>query len=385
MRELLDILAAVERLDATSSSAVLATVVRVDGSSYRLPGARLLIDAAGVRTGSVSGGCLEADVARRGRLLSADDPPALVHYDGSDEDAVWGFGLGCNGSIDVLIERLGDQAARSLEFIRHCIDRPSAGVLITVYQVDGNAAGYRAGDRWMLDDADGAAVPEALRPAAVDCLGDGQTSTVICECTTGGRVHALVESIRPPLPLVIFGAGHDAVPLVRAAKQLGWHVTVCDRRPGYARGERFPLADVVVALPLETMLDQLRLTVDTVAVTMTHHFPDDRALLEMLLRSPARFVGALGPRARTQRILEDLAESGFHPTREQLDRLHAPVGLDVGAEGPEQVALAIVAEIVSTLNRRAGASLRDRVGPIHVPAILRLITAVQPAPAQASR
>src|SRR3954454_17227770 len=118
MRDLLDILAAADRLDPADGSAVLATVVRVEGSSYRLPGARMLIDAAGTRTGSVSGGCLEADIARRGRVLTADRPRELVHYDGSDEDVAWGFGLGCNGSIDVLVERLNAEALAGLWFIR---------------------------------------------------------------------------------------------------------------------------------------------------------------------------------------------------------------------------------------------------------------------------
>jgi xanthine/CO dehydrogenase XdhC/CoxF family maturation factor len=222
--------------------------------------------------------------------------------------------------------------------------------------------------------ADGIDSPElltAMRLDAARCLADGRTVTVTFETLNGGRVQALVEAVRPPTPLVIFGAGHDAVPLVRAAKQLGWHVTVADRRPGYAKADRFPLADVVVGDELDTLVQKVNVTPDTVAVVMMHHYPDDRVLIEKLLVSPARYVGALGPRARTERIL---SESGRTFSSEQLERLHAPVGLDIGAEGPEQVALAVVAEIVAALSKRPGTPLRDRRAPIHDPPTMRVVS-----------
>jgi xanthine/CO dehydrogenase XdhC/CoxF family maturation factor len=359
MRDLLDILTAAAALDPAAGPAVLATVVRVKGSSYRLPGARMLIDAAGGRTGSVSGGCLEADIARRGRLLSVDRPRELVRYDGSDEDVAWGFGLGCNGSIEVLIERLDAQTLAGLSFIRECIERRGSGTLVTVFGAEGDVP-FHVGQRF--DSA--SALPEMFRTDA------GVTSTNTYETAAGGRVHALLEAIHPPLPLVIFGAGHDAAPLVRAAKQLGWHVTIADRRAGYARRDRFPLADSVVACDIDAMAGRIRITPDTAAVVMTHHFPDDQLLIPMLLQSDARYVGVLGPRARTDRII---AQGRY--TEDQLARLHAPVGLDIGAEGPDQVALAVVAEIIAATNQRPAGLLRERIGPIHEPPSARTIAA----------
>jgi xanthine dehydrogenase accessory factor len=380
MRDLLDILTAAERLATAGEAATLATVVRVEGSSYRLPGARMLVDAAGRRTGSVSGGCLESDVARRGRLLSADRPTTVVRYDaghdGSGEDAAWGFALGCNGSIDVLIERLDPAATTHLGFLRRCVRDRRRGAVLHVFQVDGDLGVLPGARLAVLDDGTIAADPAALGDRftamaadAAECVRTGESVTVIYE-TAGGRLHVLAEAVVPPVPVVIFGGGHDALPLVAAAKGLGWHVTICDRRAGHARPDRFPLADAVLVADAAAVPDRVSLSADTVAVVMTHHYPEDRALLRLLLASPARYVGVLGPRARTDRMLADLAVGErFKP--DQLDRLHAPVGLDLGGDGSEAVALSVVAEIQATLARRPGGPLRDRVGPIHPPARVR--------------
>ena len=383
MRDLLDILAAFAALPK-DEPATLATVVRVEGSSYRLPGAKMLIDTAGRRTGAVSGGCLEADIARRGRLLSPEQPHTLVRYDGADEDASWNYNLGCNGSIEVLIERLtpasetaADSARRGLEFLTRCLDQRRPAATLTVFAAPA-AAGVAVGARLRLtaDSLEGDPVPETLRSALLDEAGHvfntGVTATVTVE-TPAGPVAGLAEAIRPPLPLVIFGAGYDAVPVVRQAKQLGWHVTVCDRRASYARRDRFPGADQILVASAEEAAVRIRLTTDSAVVIMTHHYPDDRALLHHGLASGAGYVGLLGPKARADRLLADLASSGVQFSPSELRRLHAPIGLDLGAEGPEQVALAVVAEVVAATRGRGAGFLRDRVGAIHTPAPTRVV------------
>ncbi len=384
MRDLLDILAAADALAGLGEPATLATVVRVEGSSYRLPGARMLVDAAGRRTGSVSGGCLEGDVARRGRLLTPGRPTALVRYDASDdgsgEDAAWGFALGCNGSIEVLVERLDPAADPTLAFLRGCVRDRRRGAVLHVFAVDGDvdvAPGTRVAYL-----ADGAGVTVAADPAglagrfaamsadAAECVAAGESATVVYDAP-GGRLHVLAEAVAPPVPVVVFGGGPDAVPVVAAAKALGWHVTVCDRRPGHARPDRFPRADAVVAAGADELAGRIPLSPDTVAVVMTHHYPEDHALVRVLLASPARYVGLLGPRARADRILAEGAAAGVAFTPAQLARLHAPVGLDLGGDGPEAVALAVVAEVLAVLHARPGGPLRDRAGPIHRPARVR--------------
>ncbi len=379
MRDLLDILSAVDQTVLSTEPATLATVVRVEGSSYRLPGARMLVTAAGERFGSVSGGCLEADVARRGRLLTDDNRNVLVRYDGSDEEAAWGFGLGCNGSIEVFIERLA-ASSQPIEFIRRCMQQCAAGVLATMFAAAGRTS-TRPGDSLAMTKAgiqynsiQCNELASAIEMDALSCLAQRESATITYQLG-GACIHALVESIQPPTHLIIFGAGHDALPLMRAAKSLGWHVTIWDRRPGYARADRFPGANAVICCEAADIADKLQLTPDTAAVVMTHHYPDDRQLLETLLRSPARYIGALGPRARTERILAEAADTGFRPAQERLDRLHAPVGLDIGAEGPDQVAIAIIGEILTVLNERPGGPLRRRAGPIHRPAATRIVSA----------
>jgi len=333
----------------------------------------MLIDATGRRIGAVSGGCLEADIARRGRLLMPSGPNALVRYDGGDDDVAWGFGLGCNGSIQVFIERL-DKLPPSLQFIRSCFTQRINGAMATVFAAHGETA-LRPGDRLMMTadstERHGIAGDESsIHGDTARCLATAESNTTTYE-TPGACVQVLIESVKPPLPLLIFGAGHDALPLVNAAKSLGWHVTLWDRRAGYARSDRFPQADVVTTGDPRT----IPISSDSAAVVMTHHYPDDRALLPMLLNSPARYIGVLGPRSRTDRILAEIAAEGSTPA---LDRLHAPIGLDVGAEGSDQVALAIVAEILAVLNHRPGTPLRQRRGPIHPPAKTQTISTDKP-------
>jgi xanthine/CO dehydrogenase XdhC/CoxF family maturation factor len=180
-----------------------------------------------------------------------------------------------------------------------------------------------------------------------------------------GEAEAFIEYIPSPFSLFVFGAGPDAAPLVRMAKELGWHVTVVDWRPAYVTRESFPSADeLVLARPEETR-DAFAVPRGAAAVIMTHNFDSDVALVRSLLASGALFVGLLGPRAKGDLLLERLAEEGIIPTEDDIARFHSPVGLDIGAETPEEIALAILAEIQATVRERPGTPLRQREGPIH--------------------
>jgi xanthine/CO dehydrogenase XdhC/CoxF family maturation factor len=366
MRDLLDILTATTDLKTRNEPATLATVVAVEGSSYRLPGARMLIDSTGRRLGAVSGGCLEADIARRGRLLTPQNPSALIHYDNSDPTTPWN--LGCNGSIKILIEQTNPGPADSaLKFLQTCITHRTPAVLATLFAgpITGRLTLTNTGAQTStISDPD---LHTALLFDARKSLENSETATITYE-TPLGPVHALIESIHPPLPLLIFGAGHDAVPLVNYAKSLGWHVTVVDRRQSYARPDHFPQADAVIAASASEISKKITLDKESVAVIMTHHYPDDRALLDILLNSLVNYVGVLGPRSRTDRMLSESAKK-FHP------KLHAPIGLDIGADGPDQVAISIIAEILAWKNNRSANPLRTLSGPIHRPSIRLLRSA----------
>jgi len=182
-----------------------------------------------------------------------------------------------------------------------------------------------------------------------------------------GPTDVFVEVIEPPVPLLVFGSGPDAVPLVRLARELGWHVTVADERPAAASGGRFPGADATLTCAPEAVPERAGLDARTVAVLMTHNYLQDLRLLEVLLPLPVRYLGILGPKRRTERMLGDLRKQGLEPSEDWLGRLHSPAGLDIGADTPEGIALAIVAEINAVLAGRTGGPLRERDGPIYSP------------------
>ncbi|MCS7312111.1 MAG: XdhC family protein [Acidobacteria bacterium] len=373
MKELRDILDAVAEVRRQSQPAALVTVVKAQGSTYRRPGARMIVRPDGTMVGSISGGCLEGDVLEKARQVLVAGTPRLVTYDmTSDDDIVWGLGLGCNGVVHVLIEPLPPGGpADPMAFLEECMTHERVGVMATVFRVGGRLAAH-VGDRWMVR-ADGqlwgsslqdTALIEGLRPDVDEAYRTGR-SKVRTYALPDGEAEVFIEVVQPPVPLVVFGAGHDAIPVVRSAKALGWRVTVVDSRPAYATRDRFPEADEVILAHPEDVPGRIRLDDRTVAVVMTHNYLQDLKLLEVLLPSPVRYLGVLGPRSRTDKLLGDLRAKGRTPTETQLSRLYSPVGVDIGAETPEEIALSILAEIQAVLTGRSAGLLRDRKGPIH--------------------
>jgi xanthine/CO dehydrogenase XdhC/CoxF family maturation factor len=331
MKELSQILNALDRVP--SGEAVLATLVKVEGSSYRRPGARLLLPVDGRHMGSISGGCLEDDVITHAREVLANGTAKTITYDTTTEnDLVWGVGLGCHGVVHVLIEKL-PSSPRWADALRENFRRRVTTELAIVWRgPEGAPLGTHLAN----------ALP--LLPAATEVFR---------------------QIVSPPVALVIFGAGDDAQPLVRFAKELGWQVTIVDPRPAFATPERFPSADTVIVARPEEAPARLALGADTLAVIMSHHYHHDLPLLRTLLSRPLAYLGLLGPKKRAEKILSDLVADGFALTPEMRARLHAPVGLDLGADNPEEVALAILAEMQSALAGRDARPLRDRLKPIH--------------------
>lgn len=380
MNESQAILGAWAKARECGETAILATVVEVRGSAYRRPGARLLLTQDGWKAGSVSGGCLESDIAKRAWWLTADSQPALVTYDTSDDEAIddrtSGVGLGCNGVVRILLERLEgrEKFGGRVHPLAEALRATQAGVLATIYAVRGSAPATRVGER-LLRNEDGthvngianADLARRVRADADTVFGENRSMTQTYDLGRGGQADVFLEVFAPPIPLVVIGAGHDAIPLVTLAKALGWHVTVVDNRPAYATQGRFPDADVVVVCPPEGVGDRVTLGPTTAVLVMTHNYGSDLRLLRTLLPVPLRYLGVLGPKKRTDELLRDL-QHGDTPitlTSAQRARLYAPVGLDIGADTPQTVALAIVAEIQAVLAGRNGGLLRDRRAPIH--------------------
>ena len=372
MKELQEIIRGYESIKLAEEKAVLATIVGVKGSTYRRPGARMLIRHDGTTIGAISSGCLEADVVERAKkVIDAHEAITVVYDLTAPENDVWGLNLGCNGVIQILLEPL-PLSTRSfhLKSIADCMRSEKTGVLASVFRVEGEFRAAIGSHLFLLEDG---TVTEDIRnpilTAALteDCLTSLRTkSTAVKEYRfLEGTVEALIEVIRPPLPLVIIGAGADSVPLARFAKELGWNVTVIDHRPAFITQERFPDADALLLIRPEELSDKFRFKGNTIALIMTHNFSHDLQLLRVLLPSAARYIGILGPSKRTDLLLEKVRESGFTPTGKQLERLHGPVGLNIGAESPEEIALSILTEIQAFVSGRSGGFLRDHGGPIH--------------------
>ncbi len=354
---------------ASGQAAALATVVGIEGSAYRLPGARMLIVDGKWIGGSISGGCLEDDVVLRARDAIAKNEALDTVYDTThDDDIVFGVGLGCKGIVTLLIEPLREGGAVDfVAFAKECLEARKTGLVATIVRTEG-ATQAKPGMRVAVSDGSPQSdIPDAgLTTQIANALAalDEPTALVTMRAEHGS-VLVFLERIEPATPLIVFGAGHDAMPVVRLAKEIGWHVTLVDHRPAYATRQRFPDADRIVLGSRKEAAAQLALDADTVALVMTHNYLRDMDWVQTLLPSPARYIGLLGPRKRTDSLLADLKDKGFQRTSDQLARLYAPVGLDIGSEGPAEVAMSILAEMQAVLTGHNGGHLRTRKQPIH--------------------
>jgi xanthine/CO dehydrogenase XdhC/CoxF family maturation factor len=296
VKEITEILHAVSGF-GKGEKAILATLIDVRGSGYRLPGARMLILESGRTFGTISGGCLEADVLERAkRVLDTGEPETFTYDTTGDENSVFSMNMGCRGVIQIRLE-----------------------------PVDEN-------------------------------------SPIISEMRSAYETRKVSKNIKPPIAIMLFGAGADAVPLVRIAAELGWQVTVYDHRPAFLTQERFPNAKKLVPQIVDEPPGEIASDDRTAVVIMTHNYTRDSLIIPAALCSNAFYVGALGPKQRTNQLID---ESGEAFTADQLARLYAPVGLDIGADTPEAIALSIIAEIQSVLTNRIGGHLRDRIGSIY--------------------
>ncbi|MBB6128911.1 XdhC family protein [Mucilaginibacter lappiensis] len=364
MKELQDIVQAFDRAHQTGKQTALATVVHVEGSSYRRAGARMLITEDGQLTGAISGGCLEGDALRKARLVMAQNKPMLVTYDTTDDDdAKFGVGLGCNGIIHILIEPISaTKQDNPIQLFKLFLSRREPVVLITIFTMNDKQA-LQPGTCLLLtqegnikgifpDDT----IKDILLADANDVLinGNSVTKTYVY----GDKFTCFIELLQPTVSLVIFGAGNDAIPLVQLASVMGWHIYMVDGRSNYAIPERFPLAKKIITAKPENALSQITIDERTVIILMTHNYNYDLAVLKQLLPLQLPYVGALGPKKRLHRMLDELKNEGMEITDEHLTSIYGPAGLDIGSENADEIALSIIAEMQAVLKNRTGTSLR---------------------------
>ena len=330
----------------------LATIVSVDGSAYRRPGARMLVYSDGQRFGSLSGGCLEADVAAHALQTLETGEPTTVRYDPNHANGDIVIETGCKGTIVILVEPMArPDAARSLKFLYRVFQDRQFGMMATVFHVEGRLD-VRIGDRLMIgqdQQSDGALQRSTLTTTllhAVKALEESAKARVVCCRHEGGTVHFLLESLQPPIALVLCGAGHDTVPLAKLATAMGWQVTVADSNGSAITAERYPEVHTLLPVPPHCLAAHQALDRRTAAVIMTHRYAVDLEWFRELLPSPTTYIGVLGPRRRWQQMQAELATAGDVFPEADLVRVHSPAGLDIGSETTEEISMAIVAPCI---------------------------------------
>lgn len=368
MKEFRNIIKEYHKVDFEQKKAALATVVKVRGSSYRSPGARMLITNDGRWVGSISGGCLEGDALRKARQVMTSGEPRLVTYDTTEEGNL-GIGLGCNGVIDVLIEPIDHtRSDNPITRLEQFVNLENMTVMATVFRAEDQQRTKVADQLWLDHDKviQGNVVDQALRAQIYqDMLSVRESRKPAIKLYDQDRVEVFVEIIEPVIDLLIFGGGFDAKPVVEISKIMGWDVTVIDECIAHVAPVNFPSADKVMLCKRDHVSEKITVKPYSAAVLMSHSYEYDLQVLKRILPMDLSYIGILGPKKRAEKMFLELEEEGIHLSPDDKHRIHSPVGLDIGAETPEEIALSIVTEIQAKFTNRSGGFLKYRNAPIH--------------------
>ena len=368
-KEINEIITTYKHAQQKGIKTALATVVYVEGSSYRRPGARMLVEEDGRMTGAISGGCLEGDALRKALLAIHQKQNKLVTYNTLDEEDVeFGVQLGCNGIVHILFEPIDphDENNPIALLERSQLFRKET-VLVTLFSLH-NFHGHQPGTCFFLDDESSySKIDEANLKALVqhDASSVLQAGSSSIKEYDQFELTAFVELLQPPVSLIIVGAGNDAFPLIEMTKVLGWQITVADGRLTHANAQRFPNVHHLITGKPADIINQVVIDKWTVFLLMTHNYKYDLAMMKELLQINCRYIGALGPKKRLDRMFDELKEEGIAVTDEQKKMIHGPTGLDIGAEAAEEIAFAVLAEIKAVFANREGGFLKNRPVSIH--------------------
>jgi len=340
------------RAHRNEDSLVLATIIATAGSTYRKPGAMMLISRDGEYAGLISGGCLEGDLLHHAEQVFGNGMPSLVTYDmHADEEWVWNLGLGCDGVIHLLLQRLDPQDFGLLDQMAASHEAGHAVLLALVTQSDGEVP---LGAWSLLDSTDMSDGKPELTLFLRDLAEDWPTWRFQhVRLGQQSQAEAIVVQVPAPTRVLLCGGGPDAVPMARALVDLDWKVVVTDHRPAFAKAQRFPAGCRILQCRPERLAERLDLAVLDAAVIMSHHLENDGLYLGQLAQYEIPYLGILGPRARRERLM-DLAKCRGR-------EIYGPIGLDIGAELPSAIALAAAAEIHAVLNGRTGSTLTGQL------------------------
>lgn len=369
MKEIRAIIDAYHNIDFTEIKAALATVVRVEGSSYRRSGARMLVLDSGEWVGGISGGCLEGDALKKAKFAIAQNKSSVITYDTTDDDPFQiGVGLGCNGIIDVLLTPIDSQDAENpILILEKCINIRTPSMIITLLKYSGNDELFKAGQSFLMDKSIDFSPLFSLKNEAKLLEQDIQNCRITMQSCVKkyqierDKIELFLEVIIPATHLLIFGGNYDIYSLVKLAKEVGWKVSViCN--PLKVHKTLFEIADVVMD---KGEAHKIEMDVFTVAILMAHDYETDFQNMLKLLKTNILFIGMLGPKKRTDKMFLQLAEAGNPVAEADLVRIATPVGLDIGATTPEEIAISIIAEIKTFFSGRDGSRLKFRNGAIY--------------------
>lgn len=372
MNEFIEIIKAYDEAKSRGQSSVLATVVHLEGSSYRRPGARMLILDDGFLIGAISGGCLEGDALKKALLTFSEKKSRLVTYDTSDEDdASIGVQLGCEGVIQVLFEFIdAEDKLNPVELLRKAISERRVAVLVTLFDLT-HKKNEQPGTSYLQEYSKKAIsriksdVLNALISAEVDRSMASAKSVLVSFADQQHSLNAFIEFIEPPIAIVVIGAGNDAIPLMQIATILGWEVKVADGRKTHAKRERFINACQVLVSKPEKVLEQISIDNRTCFVLLTHNYRYDLQMLKALLVTDVPYIGVLGPKKKLNKMLDEIQDEGMNITDQMLSRVYGPTGLDIGAETSGEIAASIIAEIQAVFNKKNGQMLKLKKDHIH--------------------
>lgn len=372
MKETEDIIRSYYQAQKTGKKTVLATVVHVIGSSYRRPGARMLVTEDGELTGAISGGCLEGDAMRKALLAISQQQNKLVTYDTTDEeDNKLGIQLGCNGIVYILFEPIDvSKENHPIALLEKAATQTQSAVLVTLFSLDHPSAEQAGTCMLFTAEQPYGGIADAGLQAAIEkdvsiVFHNNASLVKKYPAADQSSITGFVELVQPPVELFIAGAGNDAFPLLNIAIIQGWHTTIIDGRKTHASLQRFPAAKKIMVGKPGEVIPQLQVNRQTMFVLMSHNYNYDLGMLRQLIKLPCRYIGVLGPKKKLEKMLDELRSEGMEIGQEEMEKIYGPVGLDIGAETAEEIALSIAAEIKAVLSDKNGSILRYKDGYIH--------------------
>lgn len=365
MKEIKSILQLYNSFKDSNEKCAIAQVVRVEESSYRREGARMLVYESGVFEGGISGGCLEGDALQRSQIAILKQEPSIVTYDTSKENEI-GVGLGCNGVIDVLISPISEDSS-TLKMLQKCVSDRGEHIIATVTALNTELEAIPLGrsfyydqDSASLEDCKHEGLRNFLQEKIKDVLERKKSKTY--HYNEGElRASVFIELIPPQFHLAIYGDNYDVYPVLEMANLMDWDVSLV----GNVQKLKKEKLRAVKNIYLKDGDARPAIDHRTAVILMAHDYKTDYANLQQLIKTPTPYIASLGPRKRFDKMLAEFKSNGTEFSNEELQKIYAPCGLEIGANSPEEIAMSLFSEILGVFSGKEGGMLRKKVGPIH--------------------